>query len=90
MHRLTNKVVVVVAVAVVAVVVVVPLFLQRISFFSFLISENPRFHVPGLTLRCLQLLYHAVAIRAMKKNLGWLGYIGDYTAQLYRDYNKPV
>ena len=28
---------------------------------------------------------------AMKKNRapGWLGYIGDDTTQLYRDYNKP-
>ena len=25
-----------------------------------------------------------------EKNLGWLGYIGDYTTQLYRDYNKPL
>ena len=24
-----------------------------------------------------------------EKNPGWLGYIGDYTTQLYRDYNKP-
>ena len=24
------------------------------------------------------------------KNPGWLGYIGDYTTQLYRDYNKPL
>ena len=24
------------------------------------------------------------------KNLGWLGYIGDYTTQLYMDYNKPL
>ncbi len=23
-----------------------------------------------------------------EKNLGWLGYIGDYTTQLFRDYNK--
>ena len=23
-----------------------------------------------------------------EKNLGWLGYIGDYTTQLYRDYNE--
>ena len=23
-----------------------------------------------------------------EKNPGWLGYIGDYTTQLYRDYNK--
>ena len=26
---------------------------------------------------------------AMKKNLGWLFLIGDYTTQLYGDYNKP-
>ena len=25
-----------------------------------------------------------------EKNTGWLGYIGDYTTQLYRDYNKPL
>ena len=26
-----------------------------------------------------------------EKNLGWLGYIGDYvTTQLCRDYNKPL
>ena len=25
-----------------------------------------------------------------KRAPGWLGYIGDYTAQLYRDYNKPL
>ncbi len=24
-----------------------------------------------------------------KKNPGWLGYIGDYTTQSYRDFNKP-
>ena len=24
-----------------------------------------------------------------EKNTGCLGYIGDYTTQLYRDYNKP-
>ena len=24
------------------------------------------------------------------KKPGWLGYIGDYTTQLYRDYNKPL
>ena len=24
------------------------------------------------------------------QNPGWLGYIGDYTTQLYRDYNDPV
>ena len=25
-----------------------------------------------------------------KRAPGWLGYIGDYTTQLYRDYNKPL
>ena len=25
-----------------------------------------------------------------EKSLGWLGYIGDYTTQLYSDYNKPL
>ena len=25
-----------------------------------------------------------------EKNPGWFGYIGDYTTQLYRDYNKPL
>ena len=25
-----------------------------------------------------------------EKNLGRLGYIGDYTTQLYRDYSKPL
>ena len=25
-----------------------------------------------------------------KRAPGWLGYIGDYTTQLYRDYNKPT
>ena len=26
----------------------------------------------------------------MEKNPGWLFDIGDYTTQLYRDYNKPI
>ena len=25
-----------------------------------------------------------------EKNPGWLGYLGDYTTQLYGDYNKPL
>ena len=25
-----------------------------------------------------------------EKSPGWLGYIGDYTTQLYGDYNKPL
>ena len=27
---------------------------------------------------------------AMKKEPGWLGYIGDFTTQVYRDYIKPL
>ena len=27
---------------------------------------------------------------AMKKKTCWLGYIGDYTTQVYRGYNKPI
>ena len=27
---------------------------------------------------------------AMNKNLGWLGYIGDYTTQLHRDFHIPL
>ena len=27
---------------------------------------------------------------AMNKNLGWLFDIGDFTIQLYGDYNKPL
>ena len=25
-----------------------------------------------------------------EKNLGWLGYIGDYTTQLHKDYNTSL
>ena len=25
-----------------------------------------------------------------EKKPGWLGYIGDYTTQLHRDYNEPL
>ena len=31
-----------------------------------------------------------VGIRFYIKNPGWLGYVGDYTTQLYRDYNKHI
>ena len=33
-----------------------------------------------------QFLFHL----SNEKKPGWLGYIGDYTLQLYRDYNKPL
>ena len=32
----------------------------------------------------------AITHLSNEKNIGWLGYIGDYTTQLYRDYNKPL
>ena len=33
---------------------------------------------------------HNINELSNEKNLGWLGYIWDYTTQLYRDYNKPL
>ena len=36
--------------------------------------------------RCFMVAWYHVS---NEKNLGWFGYIGDYTTQLYRDYNKP-
>ena len=33
---------------------------------------------------------HVLKSSEQWKNPGWLGYIGDYTTQLYRDYNKPL
>ena len=30
-----------------------------------------------------------MAKQSNEKGTGWLGYVGDYTTQLYRDYNKP-
>ena len=40
------------------------------------VETFPR-HVPEIQLSSVQ-------------NPGWLFYIGDYTTQLYRDYNKPL
>ena len=28
--------------------------------------------------------------KVRQKNPGWLGYIGDNTTQVYRDYDKPL
>ena len=39
--------------------------------------------LPGLDVCCIRDQTHL----SNDKNLGWLGYIGDYTTQLYRDYN---
>ena len=33
---------------------------------------------------------HMFVYLSHEKNRGWLGYIGDYTTQLYRDYDKPL
>ena len=35
-------------------------------------------------------LYEPKPHLSNEKNLGWLFDIGDYTTQLYRDYNKPI
>ena len=35
-------------------------------------------------------VYFCCCQMSNEKNPGWLGYIGDYTTQLYRDYNKPL
>ena len=32
----------------------------------------------------------SIATNEPRKKPGWLGYIGDYTTQLYWDYNKPL
>ena len=53
----------------------------------------------GLTPICLILSFNLNMLRVFlprgnhlshEKNPGWLGYIGDYTTQLYRDFNKPL
>ena len=36
---------------------------------------------------CTKAVYFHIS---QEKNPGWLGYIGDYTTQLYGDYNKPL
>ena len=42
-------------------------------------------------LGCVERLYEMGDIHmSHEKNPGWLGYIGDYTTQIYRDYNKPL
>ena len=33
---------------------------------------------------------NCISYMSNQKHPGWLGYIGDYTTQLYRDYNKPL
>ena len=34
--------------------------------------------------------FPTISYMSNEKNLGWLGYIGDYTTQFYRDHNKPL
>ena len=35
-------------------------------------------------------LGNGIGFLSHEKNPGWLGYIGDYTIQLYGGYNKPL
>ena len=48
--------------------------------------ESPGFPPPGLQ-GCNFQVNH---VSNGKTAPGWLGYIWDYTTQLYRDYNKPL
>ena len=34
--------------------------------------------------------FEEISQMSNEKSPGWLGYVGDYTTQLYRDYNKPL
>ena len=38
----------------------------------------------------LQLIQPPCLHVSHEKNPGWFGYIGHYTTQVYRDYNKPL
>ena len=53
-------------------------FPGRTMFFS-IETENQRLEMVVL---------HGFYQLSHEKHPGWLGYIGDYTSQLYRDYNK--
>ena len=55
-------------------------------WFSGSISEFSGMYLPFLfASRC-----GCVTWAMTKRAPGWLGYIGDYTTQLYRDYNEPL
>ena len=45
---------------------------------------------PPPAVRASHLGSHVCPRIVAHQNPGWLGYIGDYTTQLYRDYNDPV
>ena len=50
----------------------------------------PRERFQGVAERCVVFsLKESFQLMSNEKNPGCLGYIGDYTTQLYRDYNKP-
>ena len=53
------------------------------------ISSSTKLPLQPLVGFCLRYVEGDVQM-SNEKNLGWLGYIGDYTTQLYRDYNKPL
>ena len=44
----------------------------------------------GTMMKLNSMAFMATSTGAMKKRAGWLVYIGGYTTQLYRDYNKPL
>ena len=49
------------------------------------IGDTPIFHWTMIMGERVKLAFQL----SNGKNPGCLGYIGDYTTQLYRDYNKP-
>ena len=59
----------------------IPILGRKIKLLGWNIFENVQTNLE---------LYSKDPYLSNGKNPGWLGYIGDYTTQLYRDYNKPL
>ena len=62
---------------------------QKIAGFASRLSEARASNDWNYSNYVLQALIQA-QIEQWKRAPGWLSYIGDYTTQLYRDYNKPL
>ena len=63
-------------------------FPQRIG----ITGDNP-YQTPNLFslgVFCCPRTVIGVGEMSHEKNPGWLGYTGNYTTKLYRDYNKPL
>ena len=64
-------------------------FLFIITLYRFRLIFSGSFAPPTLQGMGIMAGCHAESASNEKKT-GWLGYVGDYTTQLYRDYNKPL